>query len=354
MDVTGNVAGDPFIFGDGSAKIMGSTVDATSGLASLTYTLQARTATDWSNPIPIKTDTPLTANPTWNIVLGAGGLGLADGSYRIKVIAKDNAKKAGGASNPGGIPNPNETVNGTGLDEWIYFILDTVSPALTLASTEQYYNRDIPLEGTVSDTNGIDRIEVSFTSTPASKVTLKGDKLIGGAWSTTLPIAGAYTLEQGSQTINITAYDKAGHTTTLQREIILDTTAPSGVAVKQPNIAGKRVIGELTVSGVASDNNSVSKLFYQIGKPDITPTSVIEAGKAYTIENPGATESIDEWKSYGATAVAKGVSFIAAKSGTINGGTALAWKDTLLDSGGAEETKPTGIQWSGGVWAWEV
>jgi hypothetical protein len=357
-DTSNSDADMPFIFGDGSAKIMGSTIDATSGLASVTYTLEAKGETDWTDSTSIKTNESLTAVPTWNIVLGGGtgGLGLADGYYRIQVTATDNAKKTGGTENS----NPNETVNGTGsldYDNWIYFILDTVNPNLTVEPTNQYYNRDIPLQGTVSDTNGIEKVEVSFALAPASKQTIETDNINSdsGSWTLTMPIKvegeNSYTLGQGKQTINITAYDNAGHTTTLQREFTLDTTPPNDVAVKQPNESGKRVIGELTVSGVASDNNSVSRIFYQIGKPDITPIAAITEGQAYTIEMAGAFN----WMNYGATANEEGVSFIATASGTIDGGgSALAWKDTNLHSSGASESTPVPIQWSGGVYAWNV
>ncbi|MDR1218372.1 MAG: hypothetical protein LBK73_02055 [Treponema sp.] len=353
-DTSENTEDAPFIFGDGSAKIMGSTIDATSGLESVTYTLEAKGETGWSDSTSIKTNESLTAVPTWNIVLGGnGGLGLADGYYRIQVTATDNAKKTGGAENS----NPNKTVNESGSPEWIYFVLDTVNPNLTVEPTNQYYNRDIPLKGTVSDTNGIEKVEVSFALAPASKQTIEtgGINPDSGGWSLTMPIKvegeNSYTLGQGKQTINITAYDNAGHTTTLQREFTLDTTPPNDVVVKQPNESGKRVIGELTVSGVASDNNSVSRIFYQIGKPDTTPTATITEGQAYTIVMAGDFN----WVDYGAVANEEGVSFIATGTAPIDGGeSALAWKDTNLHSSGASESTPTTIQWSGGVYAWNV
>ncbi|MDR0643425.1 MAG: hypothetical protein LBG05_00725 [Treponema sp.] len=341
-----NTASNPFLFGDGSAKVMGSTLDATSGLKSLTYTLQAKNGVDWSNPVDKSVDQPLTATPTWNIVLGGGGLSLNDGQYRIKVMAEDNAKRTGGTD------NPNTTVNGTGLSEWIYFVLDTINPILSVESTKQYYNGDIPLKGNATDDNGIASVEVSFSSFPTeSKKSLTTDA--SGNWAVIMPIAdSAYTLTQGKQTINITAYDNAGHATTVQKEFTLDTTPPDGVVVKQPNASGARVTGKLTVSGVANDNNSVSKIFYQIGKPDLTETSTIAAGKAYTIQTLG---TVSEWTAVGAPLNAQvGTAFIADKGGTVSG-TARAWKDTLLDSAtAATDTTPTTITWSGGVWAWNV
>ncbi|MDR0410876.1 MAG: Ig-like domain-containing protein [Treponema sp.] len=337
--LSANTEDAPFIFGDGSARIMGSTSDVTSGLKSLTYTLQAKNGDAWENRAE---NQPLTAAPTWNIVLGSGtgGLSLSDGVYRIKVTAEDRAKKTGDAD------APNKTVNGTGLPEWIYFVLDTVNPELTVETIKQFYNGGVPLKGTASDANGVEKLEVWFnSSTQRETPQLDAD----GAWSITMPVD---ALAEGQQTINVTAYDKAGHTTTRQLNFALDTTQPHEVTVKQPG-APNRVIGSLTVSGVASDNNSVSKVFYQIGKPDLAETTAITTGKAYTITNLGSYD----WTDVGApTGAAIGTSFIATKTTPVDSGTVREWKDTNLDSGNVAEENygNLSIRWSGGVYAWNV
>ncbi|MDR0784807.1 MAG: hypothetical protein LBE74_02850 [Treponema sp.] len=341
-----NMADAPFIFGDASARIMGSTTDVTSGLASLTYTLQAKNGNDWNSPEVKADEQALTATPTWNIVLGSGtgGLNLSDGNYRIHVVAKDKAKKT--AAELGDAPNV--TVNGAGLSEWIYFVLDTVNPDLTVEPIKPYYNGDVPLKGTATDTNGVDKIEVWFSATPTNRTTLSPD--VDDAWSTTMLVTG---LAQGQQVVNVMAYDKAGHTTTQQFNFVLDTTPPTDVVVIQPNKSGERVIGPLSVRGTTSDENAVAKIFYQIGKPDVTPTETITAGQAYTISTLGDYT----WTDVGAPPnAAIGTSFIATADGTATGTSrATAWKDTNLDSGTATgETEPTTITWSGGVWAWNV
>lgn len=126
---------------------------------------------------------------------------LGDGNHTITINAKDNDGNAATAATS-------------------TFKVDTVPPTLTVNSpVDNYITNDATLtvSGTTNDT----------TSSP---VTLKVNGTAvtvgsNGAWTTTV------TLKNGANTITVVATDSAGKTSTVTRNVTLDTTPPEITAV---------------------------------------------------------------------------------------------------------------------------
>ena len=126
---------------------------------------------------------------------------LKDGAHTVKVTVADN--------------DGNSATSST-----ISFTTDTTAPtlAVTNPSTDGSYVSEagLTVTGTTSDsTSGVPTITIKLNGTDQGSVAVSN-----GSFSK--PI----TLASGTNTIVVTATDKAGRTTTITRTIILDTSAP--------------------------------------------------------------------------------------------------------------------------------
>ncbi len=129
------------------------------------------------------------------------GTALSDGGHTIKMDASDYDGNAA-------------------TQKSVTFKVDTVPPTLSISGPTDGFitnNASCTVSGTTNDS----------TSSPC-KVTVKLNS--GSAEAVTVGADGSFlkaiTLAQGSNTIIITSTDSAGKSTTVTRNVILDTTAP--------------------------------------------------------------------------------------------------------------------------------
>lgn len=151
---------------------------------------------------------------------------LADGSHTIKIDASDNDGNAA-------------------TQKSVAFKIDTVPPTLSVTT---------PVAGLVTNKAGctISGITNDVTSSPVS-VTVKLNN--GADEIVTVNADGSFsksvTLVSGSNTITIVAADSAGKTTTVVRNVTLDTVAPtikSVTLIPNPVDAGKTYVISVEVT----------------------------------------------------------------------------------------------------------
>ena len=128
----------------------------------------------------------------------------------------------------------------------VSFTVDTVPPSLTITSpTDNFVTNDAAL--TVIGTTNDD------TSSPVTvKITLngadQGTVTVGSDGGFSKPI----TLAEGSNTIVVTATDKAGKSSTVTRTVTYDSSVPQITAasvVPNPADAGATVVITVTIEG---------------------------------------------------------------------------------------------------------
>lgn len=152
---------------------------------------------------------------------------LSDGSHTLTINVSDN--------------DGNAATSATRT-----FTTDTIAPtlAVTNPSVNGTYTSESELNvtGTVSDsTSGVPTVTISLNGTDQGAVTVSS-----GAFSKSV------TLTNGSNTIVVTATDKAGKTTTITRTITLDTSAPVVASVSispNPVNVGANYTITVTVTG---------------------------------------------------------------------------------------------------------
>lgn len=125
---------------------------------------------------------------------------LSDGEHSLQLQISDN--------------------DGNAATSTIKFVTDTIAPTLSVSNpvTNGTYvaNSALTVTGTTSD---------STSGTPTVKITLNGDDQ-GSVTVSNGSFSKAITLVNGSNTIVVTATDKAGRVTTITRTITLDTSSP--------------------------------------------------------------------------------------------------------------------------------
>lgn len=125
---------------------------------------------------------------------------LTDGTHTVKVEVEDN--------------DGNKATSST-----ISFITDTIAPTLNVtnpAANGFVSNSALTVTGTTSDsTSGVPTIKITLNGTDQGSVTVSNGSFSKGV-----------TLINGSNTIVVTATDKAGRVTTITRTITLDTSSP--------------------------------------------------------------------------------------------------------------------------------
>lgn len=185
-------------FGTASPEIKFTLTDEANGsgvaINTLKITVDSKTYTNTSSGVTV---TSITNG--YNVVCVPETLN--DGTHTVKVTVEDNDGNSATSS-------------------IISFITDTIAPTLNVTNpaTDGTYvsNAALTVTGTTSDsTSGVPTIKVKLNGTDQGTVTVSN-----GAFSK------GVTLTNGSNTIVVTATDKAGRTTTITRTIILDSSSP--------------------------------------------------------------------------------------------------------------------------------
>lgn len=126
---------------------------------------------------------------------------LTDGSHTVQITVEDNDGNSATSSS-------------------VSFITDTIAPTLSVTnpSTSGTYvsNAALTVTGSTSDsTSGVPTIKITLNGNDQGTVTVSNGTFSKGV-----------TLVNGSNTIVVTATDKAGRVTTVTRTITLDSSSP--------------------------------------------------------------------------------------------------------------------------------
>ncbi|MDA3850596.1 MAG: Ig-like domain-containing protein, partial [Spirochaetaceae bacterium] len=204
----------------------GSASDATSGLASVQYSLNDA---DWFN---------VTGTGSWFSTINITSLGEGDRTLYIRAV-----DQAGNTSNT--------TTRG--------YVIDRNNPVLVVDAAfdgTAYKDDDFTINGTIADTLplGVSPVVVSVTDSNGDPIDLSGNPLSYNTvpdpdtWSQLIPI----TLD-GVHTITIVATDNSGRTSTAERTVVIDSTAPyfSDINLSDADLISST---SFTVSGLASDD----------------------------------------------------------------------------------------------------
>ncbi len=119
---------------------------------------------------------------------------------------------------------------GTTATEKRTFWVDKKSPTLTLTEIPSTTNQSVVVKGTASDANEIKDVAVKITPKPAhwtadTKTFTSTTEFTTGE---TFTVGAGNNLPDNTYTIEVTATDKAGKTTSKTRTVLVDTTAPNG------------------------------------------------------------------------------------------------------------------------------
>ena len=185
-------------FGTASPSITFTLSDNTNGsgvdISTLKIVVDSTTYTNTSSNVTVSTTSngyTVTCVPTT----------LTDGSHTVKVSVSDNDGNAATSSS-------------------ISFITDTIAPTLNVtnpsASGTYVSNASLTVTGTTSDsTSGVPTINITLNGTDQGSVTVSSGSFSKGI-----------TLVNGTNTIVVTATDKAGRVTTITRTVTLDSSSP--------------------------------------------------------------------------------------------------------------------------------
>jgi hypothetical protein len=230
----------------------------------------------------------------WNLkdtFTGIGTVpGLTDGFYSIRVRAKDSSKIVADNANPWADTNGNPIVS----SNYIYFFYATVNPQIQHSDSKETYstrNEPVKLGIKVTDENRFNKLTVEVKKpdgtavSPAITLTLtpaNGNALVAGSelkdriWepSVTIPFVPG-THPDGSYSISFTVSDLAGRSSTEQRTITLDNTAPKGSIDEPREVKGIdlypraseiQIGGEtVTLNGTANDPHNIQEIWFHLG-----------------------------------------------------------------------------------------
>lgn len=190
----------------------GSGVNASSIVVKVDGTTIPHTTTAIANGFSV-TATPSTA--------------MSDGSHTVTIDAKDNDGNAA-------------------TQKSTTFKVDTVPPTLNVTA---------PIEGFITNTASLTLTGTTndSTSSPVTiRVSLNGADQGSVTVATNGSFSKALTLKNGSNTITVTATDTAGKTSTVTRNVTLDTSVPqitSATITPNPADAGATVVISVVISG---------------------------------------------------------------------------------------------------------
>ena len=185
-------------FGTASPEIKFTLSDDANGsgvaISTLKIIVDGKTYTNTSSGVTVSTTSngySVTCVPT----------ALQDGSHTVKIEVEDNDGNSATSSS-------------------ISFITDTIAPTLNVTNPSQsgtyVSNASLTVTGNTSDsTSGVPTIKITLNGSDQGTVTVSNGSFSKGI-----------TLINGSNTIVVTATDKAGRVTTITRTITLDSSSP--------------------------------------------------------------------------------------------------------------------------------
>jgi uncharacterized protein YfaP (DUF2135 family) len=195
-----------------------------------------------SDDSTIETVTVTVSDQTQTVSVASDGsysaeFELADGNYVATTNATDAYENTGSASTS--------------------FLVDTISPSVTLNAPSNSDSTDVVVSGAVSDTNELSTVELLVNGN-AVQVTLDAN----GDFTTTV------SMVEGENTATLSAVDAAGNDAQVSATttVTLDSDAPV-VTVDAPAETNTSVV---TVSGTVTDNSAVNTADIIVGDETVT------------------------------------------------------------------------------------
>lgn len=182
----------------------------------------------------------------------------------------------------------------------VNYTVDQAAPTLTedisgIAGTATVYrNADIDLGGDISDGIGIASLVVSYSKNGGAITNLTSN-ITAGRWDTSLPIS----LGDGGYELEIVATDNVGRTTTLNRNIVIDTSSPD-LTVESPVDTELVDSNSYTISGKISDNGGVGVSELQYSRDNTNWTDITIAGLSWFVAGVDFSSPIGAETSQGA------------------------------------------------------
>lgn len=192
---------------------------------------------------------------------------LTEGAHLVKVRARDNQSDSSiGISSVDALysTNFNWNIEDSTDQNGIPFILNLGPPSITMDTPPNYsfHNTDVIISGTAVDANGVDTVKISFDN----GATWSADIFTADPnWTYTLPVIDG----DGTKTYIIQATDIPGSTGVENGQFTIDATPPTST-INLP-ADGATVNGQLTISGTAGDNISLSSAYYSITSTPVFP-----------------------------------------------------------------------------------
>ena len=198
------------------------------------------------------TEQPLSFSPGLAATVSFTVANLSTGSNAIVIRAYDAAGNVGRASVAVTVAEPTPAPSP-----------DTTAPAVSLASPAtgtSITSSSVVVSGTATDAVGVVRAALQLNG--------GAEQAVGIAPGSSAAFSQTVTgLAVGSNVILVTAYDAAGNKGTASRTVLVqappDTAAPT-VSISAPSTSATVSTSTTTVTGVASDNVSVSRLTVQL------------------------------------------------------------------------------------------
>ncbi|MCK5198969.1 MAG: hypothetical protein KAR21_11490, partial [Spirochaetales bacterium] len=217
-------------------------------------TLDANESEQWVPVIPGATSGDDVRILSWTYNL----LNVPQGVHSMQIRVHDTISD-GVTFDEGTNPNYKELLN-------TEFIIDYGPPDLVITSpvSGAIFNADFTIEGIATDPNNVTDVEISFdggTSYQSIYSDPTGQALVNWTHNFTVDPAGA---DDGDYSYQIQATDSSGGKTTLDRQVVVDASAPA-IIIELPG-SGSIVNGNtVTIRGTASDNTQVSKVYLAQG-----------------------------------------------------------------------------------------
>lgn len=142
--------------------------------------------------------------------------------------------------------------------ETIDFDVDSADPTLTevdsgIGGTSLVYRgAPVTLGGAAIDGNGVTLVDVTYSKDGGVAQTLLSDTVDDGLWSTTLPAASDHS-DDGAYEVSIVATDGVDRTSTVLRNVVIDTSAPE-LSITAPVTDELVDISSYTIRGQVTDN----------------------------------------------------------------------------------------------------
>jgi large repetitive protein len=151
------------------------------------------------------------------------------------------------------------------------FMIDYGPPDLIISqpANNAVFNTGFVISGTASDANGVASIDIAFNGDPSIPVMAEAFGTVNATWSYSFGVD-AGGADDGEYSYQIRATDLSGGTSTLDRQLIVDASAPT-LVIEQPG-AGSTVNGStVQIRGTADDNRSVTHVYVDVNPDGTSP-----------------------------------------------------------------------------------